>query len=87
MPEFVSLDAIRGVFVDGTVDEFCYRLEDILDRPVVNETNLLGKFALHVESSRRAARNDFLDRLRDQLGLLISPAQRQVEMLVFQEQK
>ena len=53
-----------------------------LDRPVVNETNLEGGFKLRVKSSE-GQENDFQELLRDQLGLVITPAQRNVEMLVF----
>jgi uncharacterized protein (TIGR03435 family) len=70
------------VSIDGSADEFCHMLEAQLDRPVVNETNLAGEFAFRVESTKGAA-NDFLTHLRDQLGLVITPAQRNIEALVF----
>ena len=50
---------------------------------MINETNLEGEFVFDVKDTH-AAKNDFLDRLRDQLGLVIAPAQRPVEMLIFQ---
>jgi hypothetical protein len=50
---------------------------------VVNETRLEGRFAFKVEAGN-TARNDFLERLRDQLGLVVTPAQRNVEILVFE---
>jgi uncharacterized protein (TIGR03435 family) len=78
-----SIGAIRSVSIEGTVDQFCHMLEGTLDRPVVNETNLEGEFKFRVENSD-GAENDFLDRLRDQLGLVITPAQRNVETLVFE---
>jgi uncharacterized protein (TIGR03435 family) len=74
--------AMRSVAIDGTVDRFCELLEEALDRPVVNETQLEGEFKFHVKSSEKQA-NDFLDRLRDETGLVISPGQRNVEMLVL----
>jgi uncharacterized protein (TIGR03435 family) len=83
-PAAVGLGAIRSVSVQGTADEFCRSLELTLDRPVVNETKLEGAFDFDVEASR-SEDNDFLDRLRDRLGLVIAPAQRNVEMLVFRE--
>jgi uncharacterized protein (TIGR03435 family) len=79
----LSIGAIRSVSVDGTADEFCRTLEAELDRPVVNETNLQGEFEFRVEGSK-GVRNDFLKNLRDQLGLVITPAQRNVEILVFE---
>lgn len=78
----VDLNAVRGIGLDGTMDEFCHWLERQIDRPVVNETHLQGNFHFDVRSNPNA-QNDFLDRLRDQSGLVITPAQRDVEMLVF----
>jgi len=78
-----SISAIRGVYENGTVNEFCHRLEGVLDRPVVNETGLEGEFKLYVKSSE-GEENTFLERLRDELGLVITPGQRNVEMLVFE---
>lgn len=77
-----TVGAIRSVSVEGTADEFCHTLESQLDRPVVNETNLLGEFEFRVESSEGPG-NNFLERLHNQLGLVITPAQRDVETLVF----
>jgi uncharacterized protein (TIGR03435 family) len=78
----LSISALRGISLDGTADEFCRTLERILDRPVVNETNLEGDFEFRVERGEGSA-NDFLERLRDQLGLIITPATRNVEIVVF----
>lgn len=77
------IDAIRGVSADATADEFCHTLEFTLDRPVVSQTNLKGEFEFRVEDSK-GAENNFLERLRDQLGLVIPRAQRNVETLVFE---
>lgn len=78
----VALADIRGISIDGTADDFCLALEGALDRPVVNETGLEGEYSFHVEGSR-AARNDFLERLRDQLHLSINPAERRVPVVVL----
>jgi uncharacterized protein (TIGR03435 family) len=75
--------AIRGISADGTADELCHTLERSLDRPVVNETDLKGEFVFRIDDSN-GAENDFLERLRDQLGLVITPAQRSVETLVLE---
>ena len=74
----------NSVSVQGTADEFCRRLELTLDRPVVNETNLEGSFDFEVEASPTRD-TDFLDLLRDRLGLVIAPDQRNVEVLVFRK--
>jgi uncharacterized protein (TIGR03435 family) len=78
----LSVSTLRGLSLDGTADEFCGTLERILDRPVVNETTLQGDFEFHVER-REGSPNDFLERLRDQSGLTIAPARRNVEIIVF----
>lgn len=77
----LSFDSICTMGFRGTLDEFCQMLEAKLDRPVVNETNLQGEFKFEVESGEGIA-NDFLERLRDQTGLLITAAQRNVELVV-----
>ena len=82
MPKAVSISGIRSVSVEGTTDEFCQTLESRLDRPVVNETNLQGQYAFSAEASP-TGKNDFLDRLHDELGLVIESTQRNVEVLVF----
>jgi uncharacterized protein (TIGR03435 family) len=81
MTNALSVSAIRSISVDGTTDEFCNLLERILDRPIVNETNLKGEFEFHIEPS--PGKNGFLDRLRDELGFVIAPAQRNIKTLVF----
>ena len=91
----LSIDALRGLSLDGTADQLCRFMEAQLDRPVVNETNLPGEYEFRVEGAvrpgaalaeddARAAKNDFLQRLRDQLGLVITPTQRNLELLVFE---
>ncbi len=72
---------------NSTVDEFCKMLEWGLDRPVVNETKLEGNFNFEVNAPTLALQqmppHDFVERLREQLGLVIAPAQRNVETTVY----
>jgi uncharacterized protein (TIGR03435 family) len=82
-PKAVGISAIRGISVDGTAGDLCRTLEIALDRPVVNETNLQGQFAFRVEASD-GPENDFLERLRDELNLAVTPAQRNVEIVVLE---
>jgi uncharacterized protein (TIGR03435 family) len=82
LPDVVPLSAICAVSLDGTADQFSHHLESLLDRPVVNETNLSGEFAFHT-SEHRGGPNDFSARLRDELGLAIEPARRSVTLLVL----
>jgi uncharacterized protein (TIGR03435 family) len=79
----IGLDAVRGIAMTGTLQEFCRIFEDQLDRPVVDETNLDGEFEFRVEASQTKD-NDFLERLHEQSGLVIAPAQRTVEVLVIE---
>ena len=81
-PKPRPVSSIRGISADGTADEFCHVLETTLDRPVVNETNLKGEFIFHIEDSGGVESN-FQQRLREQLGLVITPTQREVEILVI----
>jgi uncharacterized protein (TIGR03435 family) len=78
-----NIAAIRGIALDGTTEQFCRLLEDGLDRPVVDETNLQGEYEFNIQASSQR-NNDFLDRLHDQLGLRITPGQRTVEVLVIE---
>jgi uncharacterized protein (TIGR03435 family) len=79
-PEALSISAIDGISVEGTADEFCHLLESELDRPVVNETKLIGRFAFDVQTDQRA-NDEFLDQLHRQLGIVVTPAERNVEIL------
>ncbi len=79
---------LTGLGLGGaTVDEFCSMLERELDRPVVNETKLEGKFDFELPEPKLSAqelpKRDFIERLQDQLGLVITPAQRNVETIVY----
>jgi hypothetical protein len=78
----VSLAAIQAINLEGTIDEFCRTLEYGLDRPMVNETNLAGEFAFHLDAGSESE-NDFLERLRDQCNLGIAPEQRRVEVVIL----
>jgi len=72
---------------NASVDEFCQMLERGLDRPVVNETKLDGSFNFEVNAPTLALQKmppyDFVERLREQLGLVIVPGQRNVETTVY----
>lgn len=81
-PKPVGIGNIRGISLEGTLDDFCRTLELGLDRPVVNETSMKGRYAFNVKASE-GSRNDFLDRLRDHFNLTIVPAQRRVQVVVL----
>lgn len=77
------LEAATGVSVENqTMSEFCRALEENLDRPVLNETRIEGRFDFRVTESQNGG---FVDRLREQLGLVIMPAPRNVETIVYRQ--
>jgi len=78
-----DLKAMYSVFEEGTMGDLCRDLEYSLDRPVVNETELEGAYKIQVQIPLDS-NVDFLQRLRDETGLVISPGQRNVEFLNFQ---
>jgi uncharacterized protein (TIGR03435 family) len=79
--DFTSLTSIGG---NITMDGFCRFLENLVDRPVLNETGARGEFKFDVQASNPGAPggNDLLDRLREQTGIVIEPAQRWIQILV-----
>jgi uncharacterized protein (TIGR03435 family) len=77
-----SLGDVQAISFEGKVGEFCRTLEYGLDRPMVNETNLDGEYAFHLNAGSESE-NNFLERLRDQLNLSIAPAERRVQMVVL----
>jgi uncharacterized protein (TIGR03435 family) len=78
----VSGGSIGGVSIsNGTMEEFCKTLEQGLDRPVVDETGLGGRYDIEL-SGGHTRTSEFLQRLRTQLGLQLTPARRDVTMLV-----
>lgn len=82
MTKPVGISDIRGISLQGTLDDFCRALEHALDRPVVNETNLQGEYEFNVKAAAHGD-NDFLERLRDQFNLSITPAQRRVQVVML----
>lgn len=76
----------------ATMDSFVDRIIDLqgLDRPVVNETGLTGKYDIKVEATMplRMARDpqpddlSFFTAIQDQLGLKLEDRKRPMEILV-----
>jgi uncharacterized protein (TIGR03435 family) len=78
----LGIGDVRAISMEGTLDDFCRTLEFGLDRPVVNETNMQGRYEFDVKAGA-GGDVDFLERLRDQFNLSITPAQRRVQMVVL----
>lgn len=76
-----NLRSMHSISMQGTAAEFCKALEGMLDRPVVNETNLEGEFDLTAQAAKGGP--NFVEAVRDRLGLAIAPERRSVDVLVF----
>jgi uncharacterized protein (TIGR03435 family) len=73
------VSSVRGISISGgTMEQLCRTLETGLDRPVIDETDLKGVYDLKVSSA--SSTEDFFAKLRDQLGLVLTPARRDVRM-------
>jgi uncharacterized protein (TIGR03435 family) len=64
-------------------DLVCRSLEDVLGQPLVDETGLTGIYDLTLTGTA-IDRRAFITALRDQAGLVVTPAQREIEMVVAQ---
>ena len=61
--------------------ELCHVIESGGDRPVIDETHLKSRYDVDVHSEAVTMRQ-FVDVLCDELGLVMTPARRDVLMLV-----
>ena len=74
--------SITNIFAPGTtLAEFGQLLEQGLDRFVVDETGLNGRYDLQVTGEAKST-DELRERLRDQLGLVLTLGNRDVTMLV-----
>ncbi|HWB32770.1 MAG TPA: TIGR03435 family protein [Acidobacteriaceae bacterium] len=72
--------SLTGIAVaDSTIADFRRTLEPELDRVLVDETNLKGSYDFTV--GNYANQKELFQRLRDQLGLVITSTQRNVTVL------
>jgi hypothetical protein len=86
----VSQGSVRGGVgmnsIDNslTMEELCQMLESGLDRPVVDETHLTGRYVFKVHSDAVSTR-DFLCILCDKLGLIVTTQRRDVQVLTVRQ--
>jgi uncharacterized protein (TIGR03435 family) len=73
---------IGGIDASLTIKELCETVEDGLDRPLIDETDVSGTYAINVHTEVTTTA-DFLHALCDRLGLVAIPGRRDVRMLVI----
>jgi len=74
--ELTSMTALSS-----SMDDFRRALENGLHRPVVDETKLAGVYDFKVQGEAQTT-EEFIGMLRDQLGLVLTPTRRSIEMTV-----
>jgi uncharacterized protein (TIGR03435 family) len=75
--------AMSSISAENTnMADFRRVLEDGLERPIIDETNLDGTYDLEVHGNASST-EEFIGMLRDQLGLVLRPEQRSIEMLMI----
>jgi uncharacterized protein (TIGR03435 family) len=77
--EGIAVDSIS--MLSGTIAEFCSTLEQSLDRPVIDESQLQGRYSIEL-TRERMTRDQFFVQIHQELGLLVSPGEREVAMLI-----
>jgi uncharacterized protein (TIGR03435 family) len=79
----LKLAAMSNISAFNTdMADFRRALEDGLGRPIIDETELGGTYDLVVHGNARNT-EEFLGMLRDQLGIVLTPECRNIEMLVI----
>jgi uncharacterized protein (TIGR03435 family) len=79
-PENTGLSNISAG--NATMDQFRQDLERGLGRPVMDETGLEGAYDLEVHGNAKN-NEEFIRMLREQTGLVLTPATRSVEILTL----
>jgi uncharacterized protein (TIGR03435 family) len=73
---------IGGIDASLTLKELCATIEGGLDRPLIDETNLTGTYAIGIHTEATTT-TDFLRALCDTLGLVLTTGRRDVRVLVI----
>jgi uncharacterized protein (TIGR03435 family) len=77
--------SVSSISVDGgSIADFCRALEDGLDRPVVDETHLTGRYDFEVNRGDHT-QDDFFETLAVHLGLVVTPGVRNVSVVVVRQ--
>lgn len=65
---------------NSTMDSFRLALEEGLNRPILDDTNMKGAYDIAVHGARST--EEFVQMLCDQTGIALTPARRNIEILV-----
>jgi uncharacterized protein (TIGR03435 family) len=78
--KFAAISAISAESI--SMEDFRRMLEDGLERLIIDETGLGGTYDLEFHGNAGST-EELLSMLRDQLGLVLTPEHRNIEMLVI----
>lgn len=76
--EAVQLTAVTAL--GSSIGGFRSALEVGLHRPIVDETKLTGYYDFKLKAEAETT-EEFLRMLRDELGIVLTPAQRNIEVI------
>ena len=76
---------MQSVSSSTGIADFARMLESFLDLLVLDETQLDGNYDLKFSTTARSSNATIADQLRDQLGLVLTPAKRGVQILAVRE--
>jgi uncharacterized protein (TIGR03435 family) len=84
-PRNASLDGGKGKIdaVGQTLGEVLPAVENAIGLPVINETGMDGSFDLHLQWDEAGGRDALVRAAREQLGLVLTPAKRSIEVTVI----
>jgi hypothetical protein len=76
-----SFQAATEISSDGSINEFCNVLQRSLNRLLIDETGLTGRYAFKIRSDARNRNLDFREALASQLGFVLTAERRPVQIL------
>jgi uncharacterized protein (TIGR03435 family) len=77
----VSVHTVGEISADGTIKEFCDVLEQSLDRLLIDETGLTGRYALKIRAESINPNWNLSQALAGQLGFVLAPERRNVPII------
>ena len=76
-----SVQAVGEISADGNIKEFCDVLEQSLDRLLIDETGLAGRYALKIRADSINPNWNLSQSLASQLGFVLAPERRNVPIV------